>query len=170
MRIKKIQGILFNIIFISIAVLACGGCGYSIHPQSALPAKEVEIGLIENMTVEPKLQDKLQRALTEEFMKQGIRVGRGAEYRITGVVNSFDMVSLSEKGGVTIEYRVAVSAEFRLFDRQGRVVTTKKVSSPFIVSLTNLGDLGNLLAMKDTAEERAMSDIAMEIVGALIFR
>ena len=170
MRIKKTQGILFNIVFISIAALACSGCGYSIHPQSALPAKEVEIGLIENMTAEPKLQDKLQRALTEEFMKQGIRVSRGAEYRITGVVNSFDLVSLSEKGGVTVEYRVAVSAEFRLFDRGGRVVMTKIISAPFIVSVTDQGDLGNLLAVKDTAEERAMADIAMEIVGAFMFR
>jgi outer membrane lipopolysaccharide assembly protein LptE/RlpB len=170
MRIKKTQGILFNIVFISIAALACSGCGYSIHPQSALPAKEVEIGLIENMTVEPKLQDKLQKALTEEFMKQGIRVSRGAEYRITGVVNSFDLVSLSEKGGVTVEYRVAVSAEFRLFDRGGRVLMTKITSSPFIVSVTDQGDLGNLLAVKDTAEERAMADIAMEIVGAFMFR
>ena len=170
MRIKKIQGVLFNIIFISIAALVCGGCGYSIHPQSALSAKEVEIGLIENKTVEPKLQDKLHRALTEEFMKQGVRVGRGAEYRITGVVNSFDLVSLAEKGGVTVEYRVAVSAEFRLFDRQGKVVTTKKISSPFIVVLTDPGDLGQLLALKDIAEERAMSDIAIEIVGAVIFR
>ena len=170
MKIKKIQSILFNIIFISIAALACGGCGYSIHPRSALPAKEVEIGLIENMTVEPKLQDKLHRALTEEFMKQGIRVGRGAESRITGVVNSFELVSLSEKGGITVEYRVEVKAEFRLLDRQGRVLATKKISSPFIVSLTDQGDLGNLLAVKDTVEERAMADMAMEIVGAFMFR
>jgi len=151
-------------------LLLMSGCGYSIHPQSALPAKEVEIGLIENMTVEPKLQDKLQRALTEEFMKQGIRVGRGAEYRITGAVNSFDLVSLSEKGGITVEYRVMVSAEFRLLNREGRVIEVKNISAPFIVSLTDPGDLGNLLALKDTAEERAMADIAMEIVGALIFK
>lgn len=170
MRTKKTQNILVYIIFIFIAALACGGCGYSIHPQSALPAKEVEIGLIENITVEPKLQDKLQRALTEEFMKQGIRVVRGAEHRITGVVNRFDLVSLSEKGGITVEYRVMVSAEFRLLNREGRVIEVKKISSPFIVSLIDQGDLGNLLATKDTAEERAMADIAMEIVGAFMFR
>ncbi|MFI5294940.1 MAG: LPS assembly lipoprotein LptE [Thermodesulfovibrionales bacterium] len=168
MRIKKAQAVMFNIIFI--AALATSGCGYSIHRQSALPATEISIGLIDNRTVEPKLQDKLQRALTEEFMKQGIRVSRGAEYRITGVVNSFDLMSLSEKGGVTAEYRVTVSAEFRLFDREGRVVKVKNISSPFIVALTDPGDLGRLLALKDIAEERAMSDIAMEIVGALLFR
>ena len=170
MRITKAETVLFNVVIISIAALAAAGCGYSLHPQSALPAKEVSIGLIENRTVEPKLQDKLQRALTEEFMKQGIRVSRAAEYKITGTVNSFDLVGLSEKGGVMVEYRVTMSAEFRLLDSGGRVVTVKNISAPFIVTLTDQGDLGRLLALKDTAEERAVADIAMEIVGALMFR
>ncbi len=164
------QSFLFNIFFIAVAALSCWGCGYSIHPQSALPAKEVEIGLIENTTLEPKLQDKLQRALTEEFMKQGIRVVHGADYRIAGVVKSFELVSLSERGGTTVDYRVAISAEFKLYNREGKMLSTHKISTPFIVSLTDPGDLGTLLAMKDSAEERAMADIAMEIVGALIFR
>ncbi len=170
MKIKEIRRLLFNIVFITVVAFAFCGCGYSIHPQSALPAKEVEIGLIENTTLEPKLQDKLQRALTEEFMKQGIRVVRGADYRITGVVNSFELVGLSEKGGITVQYRVSVVAEFKVFKREGKLLATKKISSPFIVSLTDPGALGSLLAMKDTAEERAMADIAMEVVGALIFR
>jgi outer membrane lipopolysaccharide assembly protein LptE/RlpB len=170
MRITKAQTVLLHIVIISIAALVAAGCGYSVHPQSALPQKEISIGLIDNRTMEPKLQDKLQRALTEEFMKQGIRVSRGAEYKITGTVNSFDLVGLSEKGGVTVEYRVTISAEFRLLDREGRAVAVKNISSPFIVALTDQGDLGRLLALKDTAEERAMADIAMEIVGAFMFR
>lgn len=153
-----------------VSLLLMSGCGYSIHPQSSLPAKEISIGLIDNRTVEPKLQDKLERALTEEFMKQGIKVSRGAEYNITGTVNSFDLVSLSEKGGVTAEYRVTMSAVFKLLDREGKVVTVKNISSPFIVVLTDQGDLGSLLALKDAAEERAVADIAMEIVGAFMFK
>lgn len=170
MRIKKTKTVLFNIVIISLAALAAGGCGYSIHPQSSLPAKEISIGLIDNRTMEPKLQDKLVRALTEEFMKQGIRVSRGAEYTITGTVNNFDLVSLSTKAGVTVEYRVTMSAEFRLLDREGHVVVVKGISAPFIVALTDEGDLGRLLAVKDSAEERAVADIAMEIVGAFMFR
>lgn len=169
MRIKKAQTLLFNIVVIFIAALAAG-CGYSIHPQSALPAKEISIGLIDNRTVEPKLQDKLQRALTEEFMKQGIRVIQGAEYKITGTVKSFDLVGISERGGVIVEYKVTMSAEFRLLDREGKVVVVKNISSPFIVSLTDPGDLGLLLATKDTAEEQAVADIAMEVAGAFMFR
>ena len=170
MRIKKARTVLFNVVIISIAALAAASCGYSVHPQSALPQKEITIGLIDNKTTEPKLQDKLHRALTEEFMKQGIRVSHGAEFKVTGTVNSFDLVGLSEKGGVTAEYRVTMSAEFRLLDREGKVVAVKNISSPFIVALTDQGDLGRLLALKDAAEEQAVADIAMEIVGAFMFR
>ena len=158
------------LIAVPIALLSLCGCGYSIHPQSELSIKEIDIGLIENRTLEPKLQDKLYRALTEEFMKQGIRVSRGADYKVTGTVRSFELVGLSEKGGVMVEYRVQVSAEFKLLDREGKEVNAKKISSPFFVTLTDPGDLGRLLALKDVAEDQAMSDISMEIVGAFIFK
>ncbi len=168
MRINK-TGIVLLIIAVLFVAMS-SGCGYSIHPQSALPAKEISIGLIENRTTEPKLQDKLQKALAEEFMKQGIRVSPQAEYKITGTVKSFDLAGLSERGGVLVEYRVTMTAEFRLLGPEGKVVATRNISSPFIVALTDPGDLGTLLAMKDTAEERAVADIAMEIVGAFMFR
>ncbi len=158
----------FCLIAISVALLSLCGCGYSIHPQSALSIKEIEIGLIENRTLEPKLQDKLHRALTEELMKQGIRVSRGADHKIVGTIKGFELVGLSEKGGVMVEYRVQVSAQFKLLDREGKVVTARDISSPFIVTLTDQGDLGRLLAQKDIAEEQAMSDISMEVVGAIL--
>ncbi len=156
------------LIAVSVALLSLCGCGYSIHPQSALSIKEIDIGLIENKTLEPKLQDKLHRALTEEFMKQGIRVSRGADYKVTGIVRSFELAGLAEKGGVIVEYRVQISAQFKLLDREGKVVTAKDISSPFIVTLTDQGDLGRLLAQKDIAEEQAMSDISMEVAGAFL--
>jgi outer membrane lipopolysaccharide assembly protein LptE/RlpB len=146
------------------------GCGYSLHPQSALPAKEVSIGLIENKTTEPKLQDKLNRALTEEFMKQGVRVVTSADYTVAAVISRFDMVSMSEKEGVTVDYRVTVNVDFRVLDRSGRVVEAKSVSSPFIVSVNEEVNLGILLASKEVAEEKTMRDVAMEIVGELLFR
>jgi outer membrane lipopolysaccharide assembly protein LptE/RlpB len=166
---KTVRSVIILVIGAYLTLPLCG-CGYSTRPQSALPGQAIALGLIENRTLEPKLQDKLSRALTEEFAKRGVRVGRGADYTLTGVVNGFDMVSLSEKGGITVEYRVTVSAEFRLLDPGGKVVMAKNFSSPFIVSLTDQGDLGGLLALKDLAEERAMSDLAIEITGAVIFR
>ncbi len=146
------------------------GCGYSLHPQSALPATEVSIGLIENKTAEPKLQDKLSRALTEEFMKQGVRVVPSADHTLAAVISRFEMVSMSEKEGVTVDYRVTVNVDFRVLDRSGKVIETKSVASPFIVSVTEEANLGSLLASKEVAEEKTMRDVAMEIVGELLFR
>ncbi|MDA8239971.1 MAG: LPS assembly lipoprotein LptE [Nitrospiraceae bacterium] len=146
------------------------GCGYGIHPQSALLATKVSIGLIDNKTAEPKLQDKLNRALTEEFMKQGVRVGPSAEYTLAAVISRFDMVSMSEKEGVTVDYRVTVNVDFRLLDRSGKVIETRSVTSPFIVSVTEEANLGSLLASKEVAERKTMRDIAMQIVGELLFR
>jgi len=155
---------------IFVFLLLMSGCGYSIHRQTALPGGEISVGLIENKTVEPKLQDKLNRALTEEFVKQGIRVTPAAPYKLTGVINSFDMISLSEKEGISVEYRIIVTADFRLSDAGGKVVMTKNVNSPFIVALTASEDLGGLLAAKEVLEQKAMADLAMEIAGAVIFR
>ena len=146
------------------------GCGYHIHKHSALPFTEVKIGLLKNRTLEPKLEDRLHRALTQEFLKQGITISPAAQYTVTGVIHSFEMVGLSEKAGITVEYRVVIAADFTLGDGQGNVVGTKKTGSPFIVSFTASEDLGNLIASREVAEERAMKDIATEIVGALIYR
>jgi outer membrane lipopolysaccharide assembly protein LptE/RlpB len=150
-------------------ILLLGGCGYSVHRHASLPFGEINIGPIDNATIEPKLQDKLHRALTEEFTKQGILVTPDAELRLTGSITGFDLISLSEKEGVTVEYRVIVDAHFTITDAQGKVREAKHVNSPFIVSFTG-SDLTNLLADRDLAEERAMKDLSQELVGELIFR
>ena len=46
----------------------------------------------------------------------------------------------------------------------------KNADSPFIVSFASAEDLGILLAKKELAEEKASRDVAMRIVGALIYK
>ncbi len=157
-------------ITIFLFVLFLNGCGYSVQRHSALPFTEINIARIENKTLEPKLQDKLYKALTEEFMKQGISVTPTADLKLVGTVSRFDMVSLSEKNGITAEYRVIVLMDFKLTDAEGKTKVAKTVNTPFIVDLTGSPDLGVLMATKEIAEERAMADIAMEVAGALIYK
>ncbi len=150
--------------------LQLSGCGYSVYTHSDLPFKEIKIGTIENKTLEPKLQDKLHAALTEEFMKNGIMVNPYAETKISAVINKFDMTALSEKTGITLEYRVIIDADFIVEDKDGRKKEFKKIESPFIVSFGSAEDLSALLAEKELVEEKAMSDVAMRIIGALIYK
>lgn len=152
-----------------VLVMFSTGCGYSLYRKADLPFTEIMIGKIENKTLEPKLQDKLALALTEEFAKNGITVTPAAKVRITGLIRHFDMVSLSEKGDITVEYRVIIEADFTVTGQDGAVKAIKKKGSPFIVSFSGSRDMGSLLANRDQAERRAMADVAMEVVGELIY-
>ena len=146
------------------------GCGYSLYTHRDLPFKEINIGTIENKTLEPKLQDKLHAALTEEFMKNGIMVDPYAGTKISAVLNKFDITVLSEKEEITIEYRVLISADFIVEHKDGSKKDFRKIDSPFIVSFASSEDLAALLAKKELVEERAMRDVAIRIIGALIYK
>jgi hypothetical protein len=150
--------------------LLLSGCGYSVYTHSDLPFKEIKIGTIENKTLEPKLQDKLHAALTEEFMKNGIMVNPYAETKISAALNKFEMSVLSERGGISIEYMVLINADFIVEHKDGTKKEFKKIDSPFTVSFSSSEDLTTLLANKELVEERAMRDVAMRIIGALIYK
>jgi outer membrane lipopolysaccharide assembly protein LptE/RlpB len=167
MAMKTKMSLLFSLLM---PLLLTTGCGYSIHRMADLPFSEIMIGKIENRTLEPKLQDKLQRALVEEFAKNGITVTPGAKTHLSGVVFDFQMVSLSEKDDITVEYRVIIEADFTFQDAGGNLQEIRKKGSPFIVSFSGSEDMGNLLANRDQAEQKAMADVAMEVVGALIYK
>lgn len=167
--IHKSRRLLLTTFLISI-VLLLNNCGYSIHRHAALPFSEISIGTIENKTVEPKLQDKLHKALVEEFIKQGISISPSSALKLSGTIYKFIMVSLSEKNGITVEYSVFINVDFKLADNKGGAKEIKNISSPFIVSFAGSEDFGGLLANKDIAEEKALNDVAMQIVGALIYK
>lgn len=153
-----------------LAIVMTAGCGYAIHHKADLPFTEIRIGKIENLSLEPKLQDKLHKALVREFTRNGITVTPSVGNVLSGVVRRFDMTSLSETKDITVEYRIIIDADFTYKDSDGNVRVTKKVASPFIISSPGSKDMGVLLGSRDVAEEKAVADIAMEIVGALIFK
>lgn len=146
------------------------GCGYRIHGRQSLPFTEVRVAVVGNTTYEPKLQDRLHRALTVEFLRQGVHVGSTAENTLSCTVNRFDITALSEKSGFVTEYRILVDAVCRLTDASGKVTGTAAVTSPFIVSFAAAEEFGRLIAGKEAAEERAAADLATEIVGHFIYR
>jgi len=150
-------------------ILLTAGCGYAVYNRASLPFSEIRIGSIENMTLEPKLQDKLHRALVEEFANYGVAVTPGAVPVLSGVIKNFSMVSLSEKDDVTVEYRFIIGADFTFQDSTGKTREIKDRGLPFIVSFSGTGALQDLLANKTGAERQAMSDLAKSVIGTLIY-
>jgi len=167
---KRLTILSFFLGLTCLAVFMTSGCGYSIHRKADLPFTEIRIGKIENLSLEPKLQDKLHKALVREFTKNGITVTPSVGNVLSGVVRRFEMSSLSEKKDLTIEYRITIDADFTYKDKDGKALEIKKVMSPFIISFSGSRDMGVLLGSRDMAEDKAVADIAMELVGALIYK
>ena len=145
------------------------GCGYTLQSRTTLPFDSIQIQKIENTTVEPKLQDKFYEAITEEFLKHGVIVQSRADYKLSGTINHYSLRVLSEREGVAAEYEVIIKGDFRLVEPSGAARDIKNIGSPFFVTFPVSGELTNVLALKELASEQAIRDMAMEVVGAIIY-
>jgi hypothetical protein len=159
---------IFVFLLFTVYCLLLSGCGYTLHGKAALPFNEIQIERIENRTLEPKLQDRFHRVITEEFLKNGITVSPKAEYKLSGTITFFEMHVLAERD-VAVEYEIVMRGDFKLVGPSGYTKDLKGIGSPFIVSFPGSGLLENVLAFKELASERALRDMATEIVGILIY-
>ncbi len=167
----KVNNFLFGSFFIFCCLMfTVYGCGYSLHGKAALPFDSIRIVKIENKTLEPKLQDRLYAALTEEFLKQGISVAPDAPNKLSGTITQFELRILSEKSNIAREYEVVIKANFVLTDQAGNKKEFKDLGSPFIVSFSGPGSLNELIASKEDASDNAVKDMAAEIVAVLIYK
>jgi hypothetical protein len=169
-RILRVKGFSIGLLLTTYCLLLIFfGCGYSIHGKTSLPFDSIQIPKIENTTLEPKLQDMLYNALTEEFLKQGVSVHPDAVYKLSGTIKHFELRILSEKTDVAAEYEVSIRGDFKLVDPSGNIKEFKNIGSPFIISFQSSEKLEDVLALKELASERAIRDMAMEIVLILIY-
>jgi hypothetical protein len=76
---------------------------------------------------------------------------------------------LSEKADIAAEYEVIIKGDFRLVEPSGNIKEFKNIGSPFIVSFQSSDMLEDVLATKELASEKAIKDMAMEIVAILIY-
>lgn len=150
--------------------LLVSGCGYTLQSRSTLPFQEVDLGRVENKTHEPKLEDRLARAFGQVLPEYGIDLSKGARYRIEADITKFDLVVLSEVSLYVSEYQVTAVTTARLIDRQTNTVTPITSSGPFVTYFRSTGGIESVLANKELATDRAMRDIAQDIVQRIIYR
>lgn len=152
-----------------IFVLSLAGCGYTIQGRSSLPFDSISIGNIVNKTFEPKLQDRMQTALADELLKNGFKLESNSPYRINGIINAFEMRTLSEKSGTAIEYEVIIKGDFKLTEPSGRTRDLRN-HGVFIVSFSSSDSLQSVIASKEKAIEKALKDFSSEIAASIIYQ
>ncbi len=151
------------------SLLTLSGCGYILQGRDTLPLTSVKIGRIENRTFEPKLEDKFQKALADELIRNGIMISKSARHVISGTINDFSLKPLSEKEGVASEYEVIIKANFFLTFPDGKVKELRN-SGVFTVSFSGSGNIENIVAAKEQAAETAMRNLASEIRAGIVYQ
>lgn len=145
------------------------GCGYKIQSISNLSFDAIAIGKIENRTLEPRLQDRLSRALAERFMQYGCKIDPHARYKIEGEITGFEINPVAEKAVTAIQYIVIARADFKLIDTIDGSVMTFSIYNPFSVYFSSAGSLQEIIAQKEIAAGRALDDLSQEVVRRIIY-
>jgi len=166
-RLKKWQAIIGLFLFL-FCFLSPLGCGYSIQGSAALPVHAVSIGQIVNKTYEPRLEDKLQTALVQVLMNNGIALESSSEYRIEGVIKTYALSTLAAVAGTAVEYEVIIRGDFKLVEPGGKVKPLKG-GGVFIVPFLSGGALEDVMARRDVAIMQALQDLSTELVMSLIY-
>jgi len=160
---------LFLLFTIHFSLLTLIGCGYKLQGRESLPFQFVKIGKIENRTYEPKLEDKLKKALSDELIRNGIMISGNAGHVISGVIEGFELKPLSEKEGLAAEYEVIMKGKFFLTSPEGKV-TQLRSSGVFIVSFYSAGSIQDIMSSKEQAIESALKNLSSEIRAGIIYQ
>ncbi|KJR40739.1 lipoprotein [Candidatus Magnetoovum chiemensis] len=146
-------------------------CGYSLVKSDNIPFESIKIVKITNETQEPKLQDKLYEALTEEFLKKGITVSDTSLNKLEAAITYFKLNVLSEKKTYAAEYGADIRADFTFTDEKGQTHKLSAYSSPFIESfrVAETNTINPIIASKETAAAAALSNLAQSLISDLIY-
>jgi hypothetical protein len=97
-------------------------------------------------------------------------VNSRADYCLRGKIRIFELRILAEASDVATEYEILMKGDFSVTDGEGKVREYKDIGSPFFITFSGSGELTSLLAFKQIASERAIRDMAQQIVAIVMYR
>lgn len=118
-------------------VLLTGCAGYKVGSTAAFPAGQhsIQIGLIQNQTMEPRLSESLNNALRKRFQQDGtykLDTRGESDVVLTGVITRFDRsaVSFQPSDVLTVrDYALALTAKLTMKERAtGKVLFDREVN------------------------------------------
>ena len=153
-----------------VLVLLLSSCGYRVVGSSILPFDSINIKHVENRTYEPRLEESLHWALSKEFINQGIKVNTaGADVDLEVTVTSFRLGTIGAVDETIKEQELIMKVDIRVIDK-GEVTEFKAMQSPIKITFQTTGTVSDSVARKETAIDKASSEIAKEIVGRIILK
>lgn len=140
-----------------------------MQSKANLPFQTVSIGKIENKTLEPKLQDKLNQALSTTFAQYGLEISDNARYRLDGEIRDFELIPTTEVNLTATQYQINLSSSFTLTDTESGKKIPIVPSTRFITYFSALGRIEYIMAQKEIAEVSALTDLSQSLVSSIVY-
>lgn len=145
-------------------------CGYQMVGSKPLPFNSVTIKPVQNKTYEPKLEESLHKALSTEFISQGIKVmAANGDVDIETTIKAFQLSSIATIDENVQEQAIRMEVDVRIIDKE-RVIEFTSMESPIRITFQSTGAVSESVMQKERATDKACSEIAKEIIGKIIVR
>lgn len=157
-------------LFISLFLLLFPiGCDYTIQKKAELPFQEIYLRNVENLTLEPGLQDRFRNIAYKVLVENGFTVTPSAERIMDVQLTNYRLSTLSEIGLNTVEYQVSMNIKVLILDNSGRKIREFTPASPFTTYFRTSRELQRIIANRNLAIESLMRDICDDMIRKLIF-
>ncbi|RJQ51344.1 MAG: hypothetical protein C4526_10185 [Nitrospiraceae bacterium] len=149
-------------------LLIASSCGYHMIGSIPLSFHSITIKQVQNKTYEPRLEEKMHNALSEEFINQGIEVrAAGGDVELEATVTTFQLGAIGAVDDRIKEQSVILQVDIKLTDRE-KVTEFRSMASPIKITFQSTGTVSESAALKERAVEKACSEIAKELVARTI--
>lgn len=144
-------------------------CGYSIHKRADLPFQEIYLRKVENLTLEPGIQDKVMNIAYKILSENGFNLKSTAERILDLQIKNYRLITLSEIGLITVEYEIQMEVKAILYDKDGNKLKEFSPSTAFRTVFKTSRQLQRVIADRDLAIESLIRDICEDMTRRLIF-
>jgi len=133
-----------------------------------LPFDSINIKHVDNRTYEPRLEDKLHNALSEEFINQGIKVeGPSADITLEAAITRYELGAIGVVDESIREQEIIMLVDIKVIDK-GNVIEFKSMGSPILITFQTTGTVPQTIVLEDRATIKASREIAKDVVSRII--
>lgn len=151
-------------------IFLVSSCGYRMIGSKFLPFDSITIKPVLNQTYEPRLEEKMHNALSEEFIRQGIRVkADGSTVYLETVVTNFGLSAVGMDDEKVVEQSISMNVNVKIVEA-GKATEFRSMRSPINITFQSTGTVSETVANKERAIDKASREIAKEIVSRIIIR
>lgn len=164
----KLCIVFYFVLLTSYFSLLMSSCGYHMVGSRLLSFNSIHIKHVSNMTYEPRLEEKLHTALSEEFVTQGIKAGGvSSDVALEAVITRFELGAIGTIDASVREQEIIMFVDVRIIDNED-VIEFRSIGSPIKITFETTGTVLQAVDQRDRASNKASREIARDIVSRII--